>query len=116
MRAHMNRHAVRNPFIIFATAFSILMLVLSIFVGLSRLEGVSGNLIMNLDPMNSPILGDASSLMSLFWILAAIIIINLILVYEVYNRELFMSYILSSSSMIVAILIFVATSIVASLN
>jgi hypothetical protein len=113
---HIRKRAIKNPFMIFSIAFSLLMLVMSIFVGLSHLEGITGNLIVNLDPHNSPILGDASSLTALFWILAAVIVVNAILVYEVYNREVFISYILSSSSMIVSTLIFVATSIFASLN
>ena len=112
----MKSHAIKNPFIIFSTGVSILMLILSIFVSAIGFEGQTGKLIINFGANNSPILGDPIMIISIFGILAAIMLINSLLVYEIYNKERFMSYVLSSVSIVISILIFISVSMVVSLN
>ncbi|OGY59337.1 MAG: hypothetical protein A3B23_04055 [Candidatus Colwellbacteria bacterium RIFCSPLOWO2_01_FULL_48_10] len=109
-------HIIKNPFLVFSVCFSVLMLILAVFIGVSAFEGQAGKLIINFDGRGLPVLGEAVSIFSLFGILAAMIAINSVLVFQIYNRERFLSYVLSATTIIVSLLILIATSMVVSMN
>ena len=79
-----------QPFVVSAIVF-----LISIFMGSTRFTDIAGKLIINYDIADAPILGDQLTISSLISISATIIVVNLFLIYAVYSRERFFSYILS---------------------
>lgn len=107
---------IKNPLIMFLFGSSILLLVVSIIVGVSGFAETTGRVILNINADNEPVLGNVSNLFSIFAILSAIIVMNSILIYELYNRNRFLSYLISASNLLIATFIFISTIIIISLN
>lgn len=106
----------KNPYIVSFISGSIVMLMIAMFIGLPALQGETGKLILNLDQNRLPVFGDAGMIFSIFGILFAVIVLNSILIFELYNRERFMAYLIAVSTALISLVALIVTWMVVGLN
>ena len=106
----------RDKFIFTAFAISIILIVLSIFVGFTNFIGINGKLVMNYDILGNPILGDIDTIGSIIAILSAVIIMNFFLIYITYSRDKFFAYTLSFANVGISVLVLGALFGIGSFN
>lgn len=106
----------KDRLILFPFAISTIAVLIAIFIGFTKFVDVSGKLIINHNIWGLPVLGGLDEITAVILVSIAILLINLYLIYSIYNRERFFSYILSFSNVGISVLILVAILRVSSFN
>ena len=106
----------KDRLVVIPFAISMVLILIAIFIGFTNFVYVNGKLIINYGNSGSPILGDLGEISSIILIGSAIILINLFLIYVVYNRERFFAYALSFTNVLISALILATLIGIASFN
>lgn len=106
---------LKDKLIIIPFGVTCAIFIISIFLSLG-FANYTGKLIINYDLSGGPVLGDFDSILSAVAIFGAIAAINYGLAYVLYDRERFLSYVLSISTPIIGLLLFIMMKAVGSLN
>ncbi len=106
----------KDRLILIPFSVSTVVILIAIFIGFTNFVDVNGRLILNHNLSGLPVLGGLSEITSVIIISIAIILINLYLIYIVYNRERFFAYVFSFSNVVISILTLSALMVVSSFN
>lgn len=108
----------RNKIIVTLFGLSVALLFVSALVGGIGLPGSQGPLILRFDKFaeEANLIGDFRTVFSLGLVVSFIILINLLLTWEIYNRERFLSYIIAAATLITSFLFLIAVSGIVAVN
>lgn len=106
----------RDRFILFPFIASVLLMLISIFIGFTRFVDTGGKLVINYSSSGAPILGDLGEISSIILIAGTIILINLGLIYTIYYRKRIFAYVLSLTNVLISGLILATLMAISSFN
>ena len=107
---------IKDKLVIFPFAVSVVLVLISIFVGFTSFMDVGGKLIVNYDFSGIPVLGDLGTIGSIISIAITIVLVNLFLMYSIYNRQRSFAYALLFTNSAVAMLTLVVILRIRSFN
>jgi hypothetical protein len=110
---------IKNKLIMAFFAGSALLLIVSAIIGLVGLpQEPGGALIIKFDSVSSEagLLGGAGTFYGVWAVAFFISVLNFVLALEVYKREKFLSYAISSTTLVITLLFLIASINIASIN